>query len=217
MSQAQLDSHILPQGLVLAHPKHEVGIQTLIDQLLPLSATLVVVEFTGGLERKLVAVLQAAAIPVAVANPRKVKGFAVALGTAKTDKLDAQVIARFAQTVQPQPQSVVAPQAQHLSDLVRRRQHLVGMQVAEKNRLTRASESVPTDSKAPSEQVQQRMEALNEQIQTLAQQQGDWQHKRCASFSLIFKTIATTRRCEVASQKSTGMASSSNRNAIAML
>ena len=52
VSQAQLDSQILPQGLVLAHPHHEVGMQTLIDQLLPLSATLVVVESTGGLERK---------------------------------------------------------------------------------------------------------------------------------------------------------------------
>ena len=53
----------------------------------------------------------------------------------------------------------------------------MGLQVAEKNRLTRASESVQTDIKAPSEQVQQRIEALNEQIQTLAQQQGDWQRK----------------------------------------
>lgn len=177
VSQAHLDSYILPQGLVLAHPNHEVGIHTLIDQLLPLSATLVVVESTGGLERQLVAALQAAAIPVAVANPRKVKGFAVALGKAKTDKLDAQVIARFAQTVQPRSQSIVAPSAQHLSDLVRRRQQLVAMQVAEKNRLSRASQNVQTDIEAHIEQVQQRIEALNEQIQALAQQQCDWQRK----------------------------------------
>lgn len=177
VSQANLDIYVLPQGLVWAHPNHEAGIQALVEQLLPLSSPLVVVESTGGLERQLVSALQAAAISVAVANPRKVKGFAVALGKAKTDKLDAQVIARFAQTVQPQPQSVVAPQAQQLSDLVRRRQQLVGMQVAEKNRLTRASASVQTDIKAHIEQVQQRIDALNEQIQALAQQQRDWQRK----------------------------------------
>ena len=68
-------------------------------------------ESTGGLERLLVSALQAATIPVAIANPRKVKGFAIALGKAKTDKLDAQVIAQFAQAVQPQSHPAVAPQA----------------------------------------------------------------------------------------------------------
>jgi len=177
VSQAHLDIYVLPQGLTLQQPNHEVGIQALIEQLHPLSPSLVVVEATGGLERTLVAGLQAASIPVAIANPRKVKGFAVALGQAKTDKLDAQVIARFAQTVQPRPQAMVEASAQPLSDLVRRRQQLVEMQVAEKNRLSRASASVQTDIKAHSEPVHQRVEALNEQIQSLTQQQHDWQRK----------------------------------------
>jgi transposase len=177
VSQDHLDIYVLPQGLTLQQPHHEVGIQALIEQLHPLSPSLVVVESTGGLERTLVAGLQAASIPVAIANPRKVKGFAVALGQAKTDKLDAQVIARFAQTVQPRPQAMVEASAQQLSDLVRRRQQLVEMQVAEKNRLSRASASVQTDIKAHIEQVHQRIEALNEQIQSLTQQQHDWQRK----------------------------------------
>ena len=173
-----LDVYVLPQGLILQQPNTEIGVQTLIKQLQPISPSLVVVESTGGLERTLVSGLQTAMIPVAIANPRKVKGFATALGKAKTDKLDAEVIARFAQAVQPQPQAMVDAQSQQLSDLVRRRQQLVEMQVAEKNRLCRASNTVESDIRDHSEQIQQRIESLDEQIQTLAQQQSDWQRKR---------------------------------------
>ena len=122
------------------------------------------------MERLLVAQLQSATIPVAIVNPRKVKAFALALGKAKTDNLDAQVLARFAQCMELKPQPIVAPGAQQLSDLVRRRQQLVEMQVAEKNQLARATEVVQSDIKAHIEQIQQRIEQLNEQIQRLGQQ-----------------------------------------------
>ena len=177
VSQDRLDGYVLPQGLTFQHPNNEAGIQTLIEQLLPLSPTLVVVESTGGLERTLVSSLQVAMIPVAIANPRKVKGFAIALGKAKTDKLDAEVIARFAQTVQPRQAQVVEALAQQLSDLVRRRKQLVVMQVAEKNRLSRAPKAVKADISEHIEQIQKRIDSLNEQIQTLSTQQRDWQRK----------------------------------------
>jgi transposase len=177
VSKDNLDIYVLPQNLTLQQANSETGVQALIQQLQPLSPSLVVVESTGGLERTLVCGLQSVAIPVAVANPRKVKGFATALGKAKTDTLDAQVIARFAQSVQPQPQAIAEAHAQQLSELVRRRQQLVEMQVAEKNRLTRAAPSVEADLKAHIEQLNQRIEALNEQIQILAAQQHDWQRK----------------------------------------
>jgi transposase len=172
-----LDIYVLPQGLTLQQPNTDAGVQALIEQLRPSSPSLVVVESTGGLERMLVSGLQAATIPIAIANPRKVKGFAIALGKAKTDKLDAEVIARFAQTVQPRPHPIVEASAQQLSDLVRRRQQLVEMQVAEKNRLSRASKAVETDISEHIEQMQKRLESLNEQIQTLSTQQRDWQRK----------------------------------------
>jgi transposase len=177
VSQAQLDVYVLPQGFSFEQPNTDAGIERLVEQLQPLPVIMVVVESTGGLERSLVAGLQAAAIPVALANPRKVKGFAIALGKAKTDQLDAQVIARFAQSVELRPQEPIPPQAQHLSDLVRRRQQLVEMQVAEKNRLTRASDSVRTDLEEHMEQMQQRIDKLNEQIQQLAAQQQHWQRR----------------------------------------
>jgi transposase len=172
-----LDVYMLPQGLILQQPNTDIGVQTLIEQLQPNSPSLVVVESTGGLERTLVYGLQNASIPVAIANPRKVKGFAIALGKAKTDKLDAEVIARFAQTVNPRPSRIPEASSQRLSDLVRRRQQLVEMQVAEKNRLSRASKAVATDISEHIKQMQDRIESLNEQIQALATQQRDWKRK----------------------------------------
>jgi transposase len=172
-----LDVYVLPQGLILQQPNTEIGVQTLIEQLQLNSPSLVVVESTGGLERILVHRLQTASIPIAIVNPRKVKGFAIALGKAKTDKLDAEVIARFAQTVNPRPLPTTEASAQKLSDLVRRRQQLVEMQVAEKNRLSRASKAVEKDISEHIKQMQNRIESLNEQIQTLATQQRDWKRK----------------------------------------
>jgi transposase len=177
VSQDRLDVYLLPQGTTIQVANTEAGVQALIAHLKTTPPHLVVVESTGGLERTLVCGVQKAAMPVAVANPRKVKGFAVALGKAKTDKLDAEVIARFAQSVNLQPQPVIAAAAQQLSDLMHRRQQLVEMQVAEKNRLSRASKTVQTDLAEQLQQLEHRIESLNQQIQALGQQQADWQRK----------------------------------------
>jgi transposase len=177
VSQNHLDGYLLPQGTSFQVSNSEAGVEELIAQLKPTSPHLVVAESTGGLERTLVAGLHQAMIPVAIANPRKVKGFAIALGKAKTDKLDAEVIARFAQSVKLQPQPMIAASAQQLSDLMHRRQQLVEIQVAEKNRLSRASKLVQPDIEEHLNQLEQRIKSLNQQIQTLGQQQADWQRK----------------------------------------
>lgn len=177
VSKASLDVYCLPQGTTLQVTNTDAGVQDLLTRLQTTPPHVVVVESTGGLERTLVAGLQQAGVPVAIANPRKVKGFAIALGKAKTDKLDAEVIARFAHSVNLQPQPVIAASAQQLSDLTHRRQQLVDMQVAEKNRLSRASSVVQADIEAHLQQLEARIAALNEQIQTLGQQQADWQRK----------------------------------------
>ena len=177
VSKDRLDVYLLPQGTTIQVANTEAGVQELIAHFKTIPPHLVVVESTGGLERTLVGGVQKAAMPVAVANPRKVKGFAVALGKAKTDKLDAEVIARFAQSVNLQPQPVLAAAAQQLSDLMHRRQQLVEIQVAEKNRLSRASKTVQADIEDHLKQLAQRLESLNQQIQALGQQQADWQRK----------------------------------------
>ncbi len=177
VSKDYLDGYILPQGTTFQVPNTVAGVQALMEQFQVTPPHLVVVESTGGLERTVVLELQAASIAVAIANPRKVKGFATALGKAKTDKLDAEVIARYAQSMNLQPHRVIEASVQQLSDLMHRRQQLVDIQVAEKNRLTRASATVQADIKEHLEQLKTRIEALNQQIQTLGSQQADWQRK----------------------------------------
>jgi transposase len=173
-----LDVYIWPQGQTFQFANSDAGITSLIEQLQTISPHLVAAESTGGLERKLVERLHQANLPVAIANPRKVRAFAIALGKAKTDPLDAEVIAHFARSVNLQAQAAIAPEAEKLSDLVRRRQQLVEMQVAEKNRLSIAPDSVKSDIEEHLKQLQQRIEKLNEQIQALAQTQADWKRKR---------------------------------------
>lgn len=106
VSKNTLDVHSLPQGITFSVSNTETGLKELIQRLQPLVVSLVVLESTGGLERMSVSALQKAEIPVAMVNPRKVKGLAISLGKAKTDKLDAYVLALFAQTIQPQREHV---------------------------------------------------------------------------------------------------------------
>lgn len=121
----------------------EEGITGLVTQLREQRPTLVVLEATGGYERDVTAALADASIPVAVVNPRQVRDFAKATGVlAKTDVLDAKVLARFAATVQPEPRTLADAQAEELRDLLTRRQQVVGMLTAEKNRLKQATRIV---------------------------------------------------------------------------
>ncbi len=114
----------------------DAGINAVVTHFRELHPALIVVEPTGGLELPLTAALAAAGLPVAVVNPRQVRDFAKATGRlAKTDRLDAQVLAHFAQAVQPTPRPLPDAQTQELAALLARRQQLVQMLTAEKNRL----------------------------------------------------------------------------------
>ena len=103
VSKAQLDVAVRPTGKRWALPYDETGIEGLIPQIVDLEPALVLLEATGGLELPLVAALAAAALPVVVVNPRQVRDFARATGTlARTDALDAGVLAHFADVVRPE-------------------------------------------------------------------------------------------------------------------
>lgn len=190
-----LDVHILPQGMRLKVANTGAGIQSLVETLLPLAVTLVVLESTGGLERHLMAALHQATIPVAMVNPRKVKGLAISLGKAKTDAIDAYLLAFFAQTMQPPAQPAKDEAAQTLSEQVRRRGQLVQMQVAEKNRLSSAPESVRADIKAHLKELKERIDTLNQAIQTLTQEQADYQRKRQILLSVKGLGVVTAALC----------------------
>lgn len=136
VSKARLDLHRLPDGAAAGFDYDAVGLAALRAWLAQQPPTLVVLEATGGLQLRLAAELAAAAIDVAVVNPRQVRDFARATGRlAKTDRLDAEAIARFAAAIRPQPTTLPEPQRQELADLVSRRRQLVEMRVAEKLRL----------------------------------------------------------------------------------
>src|SRR5271167_4994972 len=142
VAKAQLEVFIRPDGGVFSVANDEVGIGALRRQLKP--ADFVILEATGGLEMPVASALAAAGIAVAIVNPRQVRDFARATGRlAKTDRLDAEVLARFGQAVRPAARPLADEQAQALEALVTRRRQLVEMLTAEKNRRARAPKVLP--------------------------------------------------------------------------
>jgi len=118
----------------------EAGVEQCVAQVQAFKPApmLIVLEATGGLETLVAYRLQTAGLPVAVVNPRQIRDFARALGRlAKTDALDAQAIALFAERVRPAPRAVPAAEARALGELVQRRRQIVEMMVAERNRRQR--------------------------------------------------------------------------------
>ena len=143
VSKAHLDVAVIPVGEVWCTTNDEKGIVELKERLAAHSPALVVLEATGGYELPVAAALGAVGLWVAVVNPRQVRDFARATGRlAKTDVLDAQVLAHFAQRVQPIPRPMPEIQSQELAALLARRRQVMEMLVAEKQRLRMA---VPTE------------------------------------------------------------------------
>lgn len=135
VSKAQVDMALRPNGRLSA-PNTEAGIAQILTRLRAVSPTLVVMEATGGLEIPLTGALAAAGIPVVVVNPRQVRDFAKATGKlAKTDALDAQMLARFADVMRPEPRPLPDAETRALAALLSRRRQLVEMLTAERNRL----------------------------------------------------------------------------------
>jgi len=135
VSKDRLDVHVLPSDEAFAVARHGEGLEQLVERLRALPAALVVLEATGGYETVVAAALAAAKLPLVVVNPRQIRDFARAVGRlAKTDRLDAQIIARFAEAVRPEPRPVPSAEAQALGELVARRRQIVEMIGAESNR-----------------------------------------------------------------------------------
>ena len=140
VAQAELVVAVRPPGETWSVPNDEAGSATLRRQLQQRVPTLIVLEATGGLERLVASTLATAGLPVAVVNPRQVRDFAKATGQlAKTDALDAQVLAHFADAVRPVPRPLPDPQTADLAALLARRRQLLTMRIAEQNRLHRAA------------------------------------------------------------------------------
>jgi transposase len=135
IAKDQVDVHVHPTDERFQLSRTDAGLAELVARLQPLGPQLVVLEATGGYEIPVAAVLASAGVPVAVVNPRQIRDYARATGQlAKTDALDARLMARFAEAVQPEVRPLPTPEAQALGDLVTRRRQLVDMLGAERNR-----------------------------------------------------------------------------------
>jgi transposase len=139
--KSRLDVHVLPCGEVWSLDYDLVGLEDLMGRLKGLAVGVVVLEATGKVEVFAAATLANAGLPVAVVNPRQIRDFARATGRlAKTDRIDAEVIARFAEAVKPAVRTVADAQSRRLAELMARRRQLGGMITAEKNRLSRTQD-----------------------------------------------------------------------------
>jgi transposase len=139
VSKATLDVAILPIGEHFVVPNDEAGIDELLGKLLAeVSDALVVLEASGGFERPLAAALAASSAGIAlfVVNPRQARDFAKATGRlAKTDRLDAFVLAHFAEAIRPTPRAIPDAEAREFQEILARRRQIIRMMSAEKNRL----------------------------------------------------------------------------------
>jgi len=147
VSKSTLDVCIEPAVQVLQVVYDEAGIKRLVARLKEVSPTLIVMEATGGLEVRIATELASQELPVAVINPRQARDFAKATGQlAKTDQVDAAVLAAFAKAIRPQARALKDEDARALNDMVNRRRQLIGIRVQETLRLgTAASKPVQKD------------------------------------------------------------------------
>lgn len=201
VSEGSLDVHVLPGGERFAVPRDATGLDELAGRLAALSPRAVAVEATGGLEAVVVATLGAAGLPVVVVNPAQVRAFARALGRrAKTDPIDAAVIAGFAAAAAPTVRPLPDAATRLLGGLVARRRQVVAMIVAERQRARHLSETGLKRS------VARILAALDAELKTLNKDLDDavrsspaWREKEdlLASVPGVGPTIARTLLAEL--------------------
>lgn len=173
-----LELGVRPSGEGGRFPNDDRGIRALRRRLRTLAPELIVLEATGGYERAVVAALAAAGLPVVVANPRQVRHLARATGQlAKTDAIDASLLALFAERVRPAVRPIPAADAQALDALLTRRRQLVDMLVAEHNRLALAPRPVRRGIGAHVRWLQRRLADVDGELEASIHASPVWQAK----------------------------------------
>jgi transposase len=169
ISKSRLDVAISPGNQTFNCPNTEAGIEKLVRRLQKLQPQIILLEATGGYEFLLVAALREAGLPACFINPKFVRNFAKGAGiTAKTDRLDAQVLALFAERMRPQPRTLPTAQQQELKQLLTRRRQLVEMIQMEKNRLD------PTPAPRVKQSLLQNIHSLEAQLAALHREIDDF-------------------------------------------
>jgi transposase len=178
VSKAKLDLVVLPSGQQFTVGNDRAGIASLVERLKPLAATRVVLEATGKLERLAVSELAGAGLTVVVVNPGQVRHYAKARGKrAKTDPIDARLIAEFARDLKPESHPLPDAETQALAALCQRRNQLLEMQQMENNRLERSERATRDSIKALLRSLKRELEHLEEEIDRRIKKSPIWQAK----------------------------------------
>ena len=176
VSKNQLDWFVQPLGIQGSVATDETGLAELVAQLSALPDVRVVLEATGGFEKPVGAALAHAGIPCSIVNPRQVRDFARALGQlAKTDRVDAKVLALFAERIRPEPRPWASAEREQLEALLSRRRQLLEMLGAEQNRLAQSRQpAVIKNVKAHIAWLRKRIEPLDRDLDRLVQASPSW-------------------------------------------
>lgn len=178
VSKARLDVAVGPAGELLRVEHDAGGIAELVGRLLKLGPELIVLEASGGLETGLVGELAAAQLPVAVVNPRQVREFARAKGQlAKTDALDARILALFAERMRPELRELPDEQTRQLQALVTRRRELVEMLTAERNRLARVPAVLHREIRTHIRWLQARLKERDHDLERMLRDSPLWRER----------------------------------------
>jgi transposase len=179
ISKARLDVHGRPDGVTFQQPNDPPGIAALVARLQPLRPTLVVLEATGGYEIPAVAALAAAGLPVAVINPRQARDFAKATGClAKNDRIDAAVLAHFAEALRPEPRPLPDAEVRSLDALLTRRRQLLEMLTMERNRLgTCTDPGIRADLEAHLAWLSERLTRSEKELKEVVRASPVWREK----------------------------------------
>jgi transposase len=178
VSQATLDVAVFPDRQHWRTSNDDAGISELVDRLRKLAPHLIVLEATAGYELPVLAALGSAGLPVVAVNPRQVREFARSTGQlAKTDALDAHVLAQFAAAVRPQLRPLPDAATQQLSALLARRRQLVEMRTAETNRLAHAVEAVRSDIREHLRYLDKRIKELDRELHDRLRGSPLWRDK----------------------------------------
>lgn len=178
VSKERLDVAVAPSGESMSFANSEDGIALLADFLKPKNPELVLFEATGGWELNAVTHLAAQHLPLVVLNPRQVRDFAKATGQlAKTDAIDARILARFGQAVRPEVRPLKSEELRRLDALITRRRQIVGMIKAEQTRWVSAPEWIRPDIEELIKILQKRLAAINRTLNKLIRKSPLWREK----------------------------------------
>ena len=176
VSKDKLDVALGKDGEFLTISYEDRQVQSLAKKLLELKPEIILVESTGGLETKLVLQLLRHKLPVVVVNPRQVRDFAKAIGRlAKTDRIDARVLAHFAEAIKPELRPIADEQAMELKALIRRRKQILKLISAEKNRLQQAPKNIASSIREHIQFLEEQLKKIDSDINRHISLNKDWQ------------------------------------------